>query len=43
MPIAEAHRVLCSLTGSRDLAAKDLTDAMMAKDEDKLVPVPAMR
>jgi hypothetical protein len=41
MPIAEAHRVLCSLTGSRDLAAKDLTDAMMAKDEDKRVP--AMR
>jgi hypothetical protein len=41
MPIAEAHRLLCSLTGSRALAAKDLTDAMADEDEDRRVP--AMR
>jgi hypothetical protein len=41
MPIAEAHRLLCSPTGSRDLAAKDLTDAMADEDEDRRVP--AMR
>jgi hypothetical protein len=41
IPIAEAHKLLCSLTGSRDLAAKDLTDAMADEDEDRRVP--AMR
>jgi hypothetical protein len=41
MPIAEAHRLLCSLTGSRVLAAKDLTDAMADEDEDRRLP--AMR
>ena len=41
MPIAQAHRLLCSLTGSRDLGAKDLTDAMADEDEDRRVP--AMR
>ena len=41
MTIAEAHRLLCNLTGSRDLAAKDLTDAMADEDEDRRLP--AMR
>ena len=41
MPIAEAHRLLCGLTGNRHMAAKDLTDAMMAEEDDKRVP--AMR
>jgi hypothetical protein len=41
MTIAEAHRLLCSLAGSRILAAKDLTDAMADEDEDRRLP--AMR
>jgi hypothetical protein len=41
LPLLEAHRLLCSLLGERNLAAKDLTDAMA--DDDGTRRVRSMR